>query len=279
VIDQNEPIKMPTQRLGRLPAKGDERAVRFATIARVPKAPDISRPFRNRQPFPRHNYNNDIEGNCTRAKQAIASVRMERIERRRTITIAASEVTRVYRAMTARLYGGGDTGAYETDALSEWRRPEFTFVDDKGRPLTIDAYTRVNHLDINEVKYALHIAPASGLAICSNMPNGWKGKDVWEAPIARSDFVGDWAPGTWGGHSMWSCPNDKGLLYNPDGFYIQTWDMMVFVTWAAWAAYFDEAHNVIDSVNAWKKKLGSAKFNAKALINAVNAVSSQQIAA
>jgi hypothetical protein len=48
------------------------------------------------------------------------------------------------------------------------------------------------------------------------------------------------------------------------------------VTWRAMAAYMDEAHLVIDSVNAWRKKTTSAKTK-KALGNvadAVNAVSS-----
>ncbi len=76
---------------------------------------------------------------------------------------------------------------------------------------------------------------------------------------------------------MWVCPNDQGWLYNPDGCWIQTWDITVFVTWAAFAAYFDEAHSVIDSVNAWKKRMGR-RFDMAGLVRAVNAVSSQQIA-
>jgi hypothetical protein len=44
--------------------------------------------------------------------------RFERIERRRTINLDDQEVIDKYLAMTSRLYGGGDTGAYEEDALS-----------------------------------------------------------------------------------------------------------------------------------------------------------------
>jgi hypothetical protein len=267
------------QHPGRLPRRGDARDLNFAAYFAPVKVPLSFRPFKSRKPFPRQGFGNIEYGDCTKAKQAIAALRMERLEQRRTITIADAEVVRVYLDMTQRLYGGGDTGAYETDALSEWRRPEYTFRDGKGRPYTIEAYTRVNVSDLDEVRAALYTSSSVGLAVCANMPDAWKGQDTWDAPVDRSSFTGIWTPGGWGGHSMWISPNDQGWLYTEDGVYIQTWtDAPRLITWRAFAAYFDEAHNVIDSVNSWKKRLG-AKFNAKALIRDVNEVSSLPIAA
>lgn len=266
--------------LGRLPRKGDERDIlseRVFRMLRASEIPERFRPYRPKRPYPREAYHNDTEGNCTRASQAIAAIRLELLEQRRRIAIPASEVTRVYRDMTARLYGGGDTGAYETDALSEWRRPELTFNDAKGRPYTIDAYTRENVADKDAIRGAIVQSAGRILKVCANMPKGWRGKDVWDAPIRREDFTGPWLPGSWGGHSMTVAANDEGVVYDGDGLYIQTWDDAPrLVTWPAFFAYFDEAHRVVDSVNAWKRRLGK-EMNAKVLIAAVNERSSHKI--
>jgi hypothetical protein len=269
----------PIPKLGRLPRKGDARDLLFATYFAPVAVPKSYRPFRHRKPFPRQMFGNDGYGDCTKAKQAIAMLRLERIEQRRTISIADAEVVRVYLAMTERLYGGGDTGAYETDALSEWRRPELTFKDTKGRAMTIDAYTRVNVADADEVRAALYTSHAVGLAVCANMPKAWQGQSTWDAPADRADFVGPWTPGSWGGHSMWVSPNDDGWLYNEDGLYIQTWtNAPRLITWAGFAAFFDEAHNVVDSIDSWKRRLAK-RMNAKKLVADVNAVSTLKIAA
>lgn len=270
----------PGRELGRMPHKGDERAIRHAAMFRTAaKVADVLRPFRPKRAYPREAYNNDIEGNCTRASQAIAAVRLELLEQRRRISFDNAEITRAYREMTMRLYGGGDTGGYETDALSEWRRPELTFKDTKGRPHTIDAYTAVTAEDLHEVKSALTHSAGRILKVCANMPLGWRGKDVWEAPLRREDFTGPWMPGSWGGHSMTIAANDRGVIYDGDGVYIQTWDDAPrLVTWAAFAAYFDEAHVVVDSINSWKKRLGRA-FDSVRLVREVNKVSSHQIEA
>lgn len=272
----------PGHELGRMPRKGDERDVldeRVFRMLRAVEIPDVLRPYRPKRPFPRRAYNNNIEGNCTRASQVIAQVRIELLEQRRRIEVADAEVTRIYRDMTARLYGGGDTGAYETDALSEWRRPELTFKDSKGRAYTIDAYTRVNVADKDAIRSALVQSAGRILKVCANMPLAWRGKDVWEAPLRREDFVGPWRPGSWGGHSMTISADDRGYVYTGDGVYIQTWDDAPrLVTWAAFFAYFDEAHRVVDSVNAWKRRLGK-ELNAKALVAAVNEASSYKLEA
>ena len=67
----------PGRELGRMPRKGDERAIRHADVFRTAaKVPDVLRPFRPKRPYPREAYHNNIEGNCTRASQAIATIRL-----------------------------------------------------------------------------------------------------------------------------------------------------------------------------------------------------------
>ena len=266
------------KKLGRLPSKSDTRALMFARFAAAPKKlPKATNFWSRRTAFPIRTFGNTQVGNCTRAKQAIASMRMERIETTHTPRITDQEVVRVYREMSERLYGGGDNGAFETDALSEWRKPQFTFRDNRGRPLTIDAYTRINASDHEELRTALWTAGAHGIAICVNLPQAFKTINppaAWDIPAGRTP-IGNWLPGSWGGHSMWARD------YDEEGIWLcHTWGMRdQRMTWRAAAIYLDEAHLVIDSLNYWRKKKPEAAryLDFKGLRKAVNKVSSQKI--
>lgn len=266
-------------KLGRLPAKSDPRALMFARFAVEPKVlPKATNFWPKRSAFPIRSFGNRRYGCCTRAKQAIAAMRMERLETRRTPQITDEEVIRVYTEMSDRLYGGGDNGAYETDALSEWRRPELTFKDTKGRPLTIDAFLRINAADHQELKSALATAKAHGIEICLNLPRAFETilpPLPWDIPDGQP-LIGSWQAGTWGGHSMHARDYDKfGMWLN------HTWDIPdQRISWKALAAYCDEAHFVIDSFNFWRaKKAAAAKLiDFAGIKKAVNKLSSQKIA-
>lgn len=267
------------KQLGRLPTKSDTRALMFARFAVEPKVlPKRTHFWPRRASFPIRSFGNRQMGCCTRAKQAIAAMRMERLETRRTPEISDEEVIRVYQDMSNRLYGGGDNGAYETDALSEWRRPELTFKDSKGRALTIDAFLRLNPADHTEVKAALATAKAHGIEICLNLPSAFRDIDPpadWDIPEGEP-LIGDWLPGSWGGHSMHARDYDEvGIWLN------HTWDIVdQRITWRAAAAYLDEAHFVIDSFDFWRTKKPEAKrlIDFAGIKKAVNHVSSQKIA-
>jgi hypothetical protein len=267
-------------RLGRLPSKGDTRALLFRNLGNVPaKLPAETISFwKRRATFPVRSFGNLDYGSCTRSKQAVAAMRMERLETRRTPTITDEEVIRVYTDMSARLYGGGDNGAYETDALSEWRKPEHTIRDTKGRALTIDAYVRINPYDHDEVRASLVAAGPHGIAVCLNLP--WAFRSIrppadWDIPDGQS-LVGEWMPGSWGGHSMWS------FGYDPAGAWLDhTWLLAPQrITWRAMAAYMDEAHVVIDSLDYWRRKKPEARrlLDLAGIKAAVNKVSSHKLA-
>jgi hypothetical protein len=271
----NEQQLIVGKRLGRMPSKSTRKALQFADFFRFLEVPTSAVYWKRKTPIPLRTYGNNHWGDCTRAKQAVAATRMERIEQRRLIEISDEEVIRVYVDMSDRLYGGGDNGAYEDDALNEWRNPETTFRDMKGNPYTIDAYLRINAKNLDEMKAALAFSQAKGIAVCFNLPVAWDNDEqVWSVP-ADGHLVGQWVPGSWGGHSLWARD------YDADGPYVdQTWGFgPTKVTWEAIAAYCDEAHLVIDSVDAWRKKSTSPKVK-RALSDvrdAVNAVSSLHI--
>lgn len=264
--------------LGRLPAKSSRKALQFSDFFRFLKLPASSNTWAKRQPIPIRSFGNTQVGDCTIAKQAVAAMRFERLEQRKTIAIADEEVTRVYFAMTSRLYGGGDTGAFETDALDNWRNPELTFKDDAGHPYTIDAYLRINASNHDEVRAAIALSAAKGIAVCFNLPQAWQGHDDrWDAPPSGQSPIGAWLPGSWGGHSM-NC-----FGYTAEGLLVDmTWDVPpVLVTWDAAAIYMDEAHLIIDSVDSWRAQASSKAGTLKLtqVVEAVNDVSSRRIGA
>jgi hypothetical protein len=266
-------------RLGRLPCKSDPRALIFARFAEPPKTLPMHTDFWPRRvAFPLRSFGNTDYGSCTRSKQAIASMRMERIEQRRTVSIDDAEVVRTYVEMSDRLYGGGDNGAYETDALDCWRRPEYTYRDTKGRSLTIDAYVRLNPYDHEELKSAMFAAGAHGIAVCLNLPLAFSRLDPpadWHIPEGQVP-TGEWMPGSWGGHSMWTRDYDEVGMW-----LVHTWDIPdQRITWRAAAMYLDEAHLVIDSWNYWKTKKPAALrrlLDLPGIKAAVNRVSSRKI--
>jgi hypothetical protein len=272
--------------LGKLAPKNDPRQLMFAKfeggkLKTVDAAPLVSDFWKSRAKFPAHSYGNTNIGDCTRASQAAFATRMERIEQKRTIEISEAEVERVYYAMTEKLYGGGDTGAYEIDALNCWRRPEETFKDGKGNPLTIDAYVRVNHMDQMEIRRAINFSGGHGVKLCFALPRAWASVDItepWDGPPENTPMNGDWEPYSWGGHSM------TAVAYNKVGIRVQhTWfdgpkgtPSEQIVTWRG-MAYCDEMYVVIDSVDAWRKRADILKFDLTNLVKAVNTVSSKQI--
>lgn len=276
----NEKLIVPTRRLGRLPTRSDTRALLFNRFA-MPTVPLPPRTnfWPKRTAFVARTYGNTQYGDCTIAKQAIAMTRLERLEVRRTAQIDDDAVIRVYTDLSNRLYGGGDNGAYETDALNNWRRSDLTFRDTKKRPLTIDAFTRLNPFDHEEIKRAIYTAAGHGIAICINLPSAFSSINPpadWDIPEGTQP-VGQWLPGSWGGHSMWARDYDEIGLW-----LVHTWGIPdQRLTWRAAAIYLDEAHLVIDSLDTWRRQAMSEReglqIDFAALKSAVNEVSSQKI--
>jgi hypothetical protein len=276
---QSDRAPQGEKKLGRIAPKSSPRALMFARFAAAPaKAPPKATSFwKNRKPFPVRTFGNDHYNDCTRAKQAIAMMRMERLESGRTPVITDEEVVRVYMMMEKELYDGTDSGAYETDALDQWRRPEKTFRDSKGRALTIDAYLRINHTDQQEIRRSLWTAESHGIAVCLNLPEVFKAINppaAWDIPEGTAP-IGAYRPGSWGGHSMWARDYDETGLW-----LVHTWGQKdQLITWRAAAVYLDEAHLVIDSLDYWRKHKPRAAraIDLAGVKKAVNAVSSQKI--
>lgn len=277
MLNEHPPENAPG-RLGRLPLKSTLRALQFSDFFRFIEIPKATNYWKRKSPIPNRSYGNMNYGSCTRSKQAVAITRMERIEQRRLVQITDEEVIHRYTDMSNRLYGGGDNGAYEDDALSEWRNPDLTIRDVDGKPYTIDAYLRINAKNHDEIRAGLALSGAHGIPFCLNLPVAFSRADPpapWDVPEGQP-LVGDFMPGGWGGHSMWW--HD----YDPQGIWMDhTWERdRQLITWTAIAAYVDEVHLVIDSANSWRKRTsGKVRTAVGDVIDAVNAISSIRIEA
>lgn len=280
---QNERRVVTAHRLGRLPRKRSMKSLDFADFYSAVRLPTRQQYWANKEAPPIRSFGNTECGDCTRAKQAVAHLRMERLEQGRKapfIDVTDEEVKRVYFEMTARLYGGGDTGAYEEDALSEWRKPDLTFKDTAGNPFTIEAFLSLDPGNQNQLKAALALAGAKGIALAFSLPIEAqsqldRGEMTWDVPEGQA-LTGDFMPGSWGGHSVWA------YGYEPADVNLDmTWNIPpIKATWRFMAAYCDEAHIVIDSVDAWRARLAKVegvKLNLSKIVSAVNSVSSQKI--
>lgn len=267
---------MADQLLGKLPAKSDPRALMLARFVAAPKAvPAKTNFWARRMPFPLRTFGNTSYGCCVRASQAILAMRMERLETKVTPDIKDEEVIRVYQDMSNRLYGGGDNGAFELDGLNEWRRPDLTFRDTKGRPLTIEAFLAINHTDQQAIKEAIFTAGAHGIKVCFSLPIAFqtmRSPQDWDVPTGQA-LTGNWLRGSWGGHST-TCRS-----YDEKGMWIaHTWGIPdQRITWEAVAAYADESFLAIDSIDSWRKRTGVPKKVGEAIKSAVNSISDQKI--
>jgi hypothetical protein len=262
------------RKLGRLPAKSDPRALmfsRFATAKRhLPKTTNF---WRGRHPFPQRTFGNNDYLDCTRAAQASGALRMERLETRQTPHLTDEEVVRVYLEMIQRLYRGREEKAYLMDALDCWRRPEETFCDTAGRPLTIDAYVKVHPSDQLELRAAIEVAAAHGIIVGLDLPAAFAPvvpPAPWDVP-AGEPMIGAYEPGSWGGHAMWARD------YDEDGVWlVHTWGLPdQLLTWRAAAAYMQEAYVVIDSVDAWRRRRRG--LDVEGIRRAVNRISSHKL--
>src|SRR4051812_21240187 len=79
-------------KLGRLPSKSDTQALMFHRFAVPPRVlPKATNYWRKRSAFPLRSFGNTAYGSCTRSKQAVAHMRIERLETRQTPKIDDAE--------------------------------------------------------------------------------------------------------------------------------------------------------------------------------------------
>jgi hypothetical protein len=182
---------------------------------------------------------NDDYGCCTRASQAHAAVTQERSSSQRELPISDDQVLEAYeRVSRFRRDGSGvDEGAYELDALNDWRKNGIGLEKD-STPHKIYAFAAVDWRDLRRT-VAAHYA-FGGLKVCAGLPltaadQSRAGKD-WD--LVHGTPRNRW--GSWGGHSMYSHAYDLRR-----GIAVWTWGREQWMSWPWVHAYVDETYAVI----------------------------------
>lgn len=135
--------------------------------------------------------------------------------------------------------GGPDSGLDIMSSLDDWRKLAFG-----GN--TLGAYVSINPTDHNATKSSIDVF--GGAITGVNLPLAWQGQSTWAAPPSgRAPRLGNWAPGSWGGHSV------AAIGFTAQYMYVRSWGELVPVEWAAVDIYFSEIYCLLD--NLWINKV------------------------
>lgn len=149
----------PVFKLGKAPAKKDDRNLLFAAVLRaVPKLPrsydfDITHPG-----IPLPMFGNDVHGDCVMAGRAHQTLRFEDIEQGSVLMITDKDVLCEYFKET----GGPDCGLVVLDSLKEWRRDGWKV---GKRTYKIQAFAQVDGSYHDQVRQAIFADVGIGLGL------------------------------------------------------------------------------------------------------------------
>jgi hypothetical protein len=228
-------------KLGKAPAKKDERNLKFATLLRAaPPTLPSAYDFDSSHPgIPTPLFGNDTNGDCVIAGRAHQTLRFEDIEQGSVLMITDKEVLKEYFKET----GGADTGLVVLDSLKEWRQRGWKVAK---RTYKIQAFSEIAFTNHEEVRQAIYADVGVGLGL--QLPNSAKAQiqtgQPWEVTSGP-----DSAPGSWGGHYVY-VPG-----YTPSGPVCVTWGRKQQMTWEWLDKYCDEAYAIFDAKDRFKKAI------------------------
>lgn len=129
-----------------------------------------------------------------------------------------------------------DNGGVELDVLNKWRKEGFAF---SGSTHSILSFTEVNPK--NHAHSKSGVAFFGGLYIGVALPLTAQGQSQWLLQIGASSDQS--ARGSWGGHAV------PVIGYNENGVFVLSWGQVIFVSWAFWDEYVDEAYCLISGTD------------------------------
>lgn len=229
----------PNFKLGKAPAKADERNLKFAAILKAPVTLPAEYDFDVQHPgIPLPMFANDEYGDCVIAGRAHQTLRFEFIEQGKLLTITDKEVTDEYFKES----GGVDEGLVVLDSLKQWRQEGWNIT---GEDFKIKAFSQINQMDADEVRSAIFLDLGVGIGLSLPKTAKWQidaGKpwDVVDGPGS--------APRSWGGHYVFVSG------YTTLGPVCITWGRKQQITWAFMDKYCDEAYAIFDALNTAKLK-------------------------
>jgi hypothetical protein len=220
---------MPNYKLGKLPARRDNRNLKMRAILRE-ITPPPSYDFDATHPgIPTPMFANDHLGDCVIAGRAHQTLRFEDIEQKKIIAITDDDVTKEYFSES----GGKDSGLCLLDSLKTWRNNGWTA---GGQLLKILAFAEIDRANQNEVMSTM----ASKIGIMTGVV----------LPVGAMEAFGQGKPWTdtssnryEGGHCIFI------VAYDQDWLTCVTWGRKQKMSWDWFFKYCDEAYGVIDAQN------------------------------
>jgi hypothetical protein len=227
-------------KLGKSPAKKDNRNLKFAILLKAAPAVPDAYDFDTTHPgIPTPMFGNDVYGDCVIAGRAHQTLRFEDIEQGSVLMISDKAVIAEYLGET----GGADVGLVVLDSLNEWRHKGWKV---GKHTYKIRAFAEVDFLNHDEIRQAIFADVGVGVGV--QLPNSAKTQIQTGQPWEVTSGI-DSQPGSWGGHYI--------LLpgFTPSGPVCVTWGRKQQMTWEWLNKYADEAYTVFDAANHFKKKM------------------------
>ena len=227
-----------TFKLGKAPAKDDERNLKLASLLKalpsVPKQWDFDTAY-PATPIPTPMFGNDVHGDCVIAGRAHQTLRFEALEQKKAIPIADEDVLREYWKESGGAGPDFDNGLVVLDSLKVWRTRGWRAA---RHTYSIYAFAQIDRKNKAEVKAAIYLLTGAGAGLqlpLSAEQQTADGKiwDVTGGPGSR--------PGSWGGHYVYLSG------YTAKGPVCITWGRKQQMTWAFLARYCDELYAIVDN--------------------------------
>jgi hypothetical protein len=226
-------------KLGKAPAKKDDRNLKFASLLMAAALPANYDFDSTHTGIPTPMFGNDVHGDCVIAGRAHQTLRFEDIEQGSVLMISNQDVLNEYFKET----GGPDTGLVVLDSLTEWRHSGWHV----GKSVyKIKAFAQVDHTNSTEVRQAIYADVGLGFGL--QLPIDAQGQVQAGQPWDVTTGPGS-EPGSWGGHYVYVSG------YTPAGPVCVTWGRKQQMTWAWVNKYCDEAYAIFDAKDTFKKAM------------------------
>lgn len=226
-------------KLGKAPAKKDERNLRFASLLKMaaPKLPSSYDFDTTHKGIPTPMFANDVHGDCVMAGRAHQTLRFEDIEQGSVLMITDKDVLREYMKET----GGADSGLVVLDSLKLWRQRGWKVGKHSYK---IQAFAEINRGNRNEVRRAIFsdVGVGLGVQLPLSAQKEIQAGQPWEITTGSGS-----KPGSWGGHYVY-VPG-----YTKKGPVCVTWGRKQQMSWAWFNKYCDEAYAIFDAKDSFKK--------------------------
>jgi hypothetical protein len=255
-------------KLGKKSPKIDRRTLQLSKYLKAAQFPYVPAESHFPNAAPLGTLLNDVEGDCTIAAACHAGMIWSKTKGI-IYTPTNDDAQTAYVAVTGSegaayvpSTGANDNGCAMLDVLKYWQRTGIG-----GRKIT--AYVQVDQTNWEMLKVASYFF--GGLYVGLQLPiaaqNMNNTKLGWTPPPAGA-LTGDWAPGSWGGHCIWSA----GIgAQHVDTI---TWGERIPMTLPFWEAYVDEVYAIISPDYISNPNVEIDGFNMSQLLQDVAEVTS-----